>query len=261
MEDRRTGDRRLAIIILAAGKGTRMKTERPKVLLELGGLPIIEHVVRLAQTVGPERIIVVVGHQASAVRASLQGYPLEFVYQDEQLGTAHAVRQTYPSLRDFLGDIIVLCGDVPLLSSGSLKMLIQIHRQRKAVLSFLTTELEDPQGYGRVIRDEEGRVKGVIEEREANEEVRAIREINGGIYCFQREFLYPALDLVKPDNRQGEYYLTDLIEIAYGKGLTVEAIRIDSPQELLGINTLEELDQMRSFLQEARDEGLDLSRR
>jgi UDP-N-acetylglucosamine diphosphorylase/glucosamine-1-phosphate N-acetyltransferase len=242
----------LAIIILAAGKGTRMKTGRAKVLCLLAGVPLIHYVLNSAQSMVPERIIVVIGFQAEEVKASLRSFPVEFVYQEEQLGTGHAVLQTYPALKDFQGDILVLSGDVPLLTPNSLNQLLHNHRSHQATISFLTTELDNPSGYGRVIRDEGWKIVKVVEEKDATPQEKEIKEINSGIYCFQKNFLYEALALTNRDNQQGEYYLTDLIQIAHQQNQIIIGIKIDNPTEVLGINTMEELVYMESFLQEVR---------
>lgn len=261
----------LAVIILAAGKGTRMKSDKAKVLHLLDGIPLIQYLLDTVKQIYPQRILMVIGYQAEEVKAAVNcarkldpwsgtGYghelqsrttPIEFVYQEEQLGTGHAVLQTYPLLKDFRGEIMVLSGDVPLLTPESLTKLLQAHRSQEATLSFLTTELDNPQGYGRVIRGNGPEVIKVVEDKDASAQEKKTREINSGIYCFQKDFLYEALRLVKRDNRQGEYYLTDLVDIAHQRGLRVIGYKSDQPVEILGVNTVEELSRMESLLQES----------
>src|SRR5581483_2797609 len=203
-------ERPLAVVVLAAGQGTRMKSAHAKVLHCLGGLPLIQHVLRAAEPLGADRIAVVVGHQAQAVEQACAGFDAQFALQAEQRGTGHAVAIAgYAELGDFDGDVLVLYGDVPLLTTESLRRLIAEHHARDATLSLLTTIVEDPTGYGRIVRDAAGALVGIVEERDATPEQRRIREINPGIYCVRSRFLFPALERLRPDNAQGELYLTD----------------------------------------------------
>jgi UDP-N-acetylglucosamine diphosphorylase/glucosamine-1-phosphate N-acetyltransferase len=245
-----SGTRTLAVIILAAGKGSRMKSHKAKVLHLLAGVPLIQYSLQTVQGISPEKVVVVIGFQAEAVKASLKSIPVEFVFQKEQLGTGHAVLQTYPLLKDFMGEIMVLSGDVPLLTPESLIKLFEAHCAQKAVVSFLTAELDNPKGYGRVIRGKGLEVIKVVEDKDATSQERKIKEINSGIYCFEKDFLFEALGLINQDNRQGEYYLTDLVHIAHQRKLKVTGQKTDQPLEVLGVNTIEELSRIEYFLQE-----------
>lgn len=237
----RETDCRLASVILAAGKGVRMRSEKAKVLHLFRGDPLIRYPLRVAQKIGSCRIVIVVGHQAEEVKNVFSAGEVEFAEQPERLGSGHAVLQTQLLLEGFPGDIMILSGDVPLLRVQTLKTLIRKQRARKAVLSFLTTVLPDSTGYGRVIRAADSRVIRIVEERDATPEEKEIREINGGIYCVKQDFLYSALARVGRKNDQGEYYLTDLVEIASSQGLEVIGYPVEDSTELLGVNTPEEL--------------------
>jgi UDP-N-acetylglucosamine diphosphorylase/glucosamine-1-phosphate N-acetyltransferase len=231
----------LAIVVMAAGKGTRMNSDLPKVLHTLGGRPLVEHVLSSAREIEPNRLIVITGHRRNEVQERVTGDGVEFVVQEPQLGTGHAVRQTQPALRNFAGEIIVLSGDVPLLKASTLRKLLDLHRQRAAVATVLSTDAPNPNGYGRIVRTQSGTFVKIVEEREASDVEKQICEINSGIYCFDAEALFDALQSVKPDNSKGEYYLTDVIEILKKRGEIVEAVDIADFREVRGINTLEEL--------------------
>ncbi|NPB08893.1 MAG: bifunctional N-acetylglucosamine-1-phosphate uridyltransferase/glucosamine-1-phosphate acetyltransferase [Thermodesulfobacteria bacterium] len=241
---------KLATIILAAGKGTRMKSPYPKVLHLLAGEPMVVHVLETARTLSPDRILVVVGYKAELVREALRNYPVEFVEQKEQLGTGDAVRRCEGALADFSGEILVLCGDVPLLRPETLEGLLAEHRRRKAVVTVLTAEVEDPFGYGRIVRDERGLVRRIVEEKDASEKERAIKEVNSGTYVFQADYLFSALKEIRPENVQKEYYLTDVVEIAVNRGLPVAAHRVPEATEILGVNSQEERARVEGIFQD-----------
>lgn len=229
-------------VILAAGLGTRMKSRRAKVLHEAGGLPLIEHVVRAVLGIlPPEKVFVVVGRQAGEVQAAVQRYGVSFIHQPEQKGTAHAVLCGRSVLEPPGGLLLVLYGDCPLLSAATLRRLVETHRASRAAATVITTLLEDPTGYGRIVRDAEGRVEAIVEQKAAAPDQLAIREINSGIYCFISELLWPRLEAVRPDNPAAEYYLTDVVALLRRDGYTVEALRVDEPAEVLGVNTRVEL--------------------
>lgn len=251
-------DTRLAAIILAAGKGVRMRSEKAKVLHLLRGVPLVRYPLRMAQEIGSCRVVVVVGHQAEEVKDAFQAGEVEFAEQRERLGSGHAVLQTRSLLEGFPGEIVILSGDVPLLRAETLRELIRSHRRQKTVLSFLTSVLPDPGGYGRVVRTEDSRVIRVVEEKDATLEERAIREINGGIYCIRQDFLYPSLGKIGWENEQGEYYLTGLVEIAFSGGLDVIGHQVADPRELMGVNTPEELAWLEMFLREELRSGKNL---
>lgn len=225
----------LAAVILAAGKGTRMKSDLPKVLHKVCGIPMVCHVLNAARDAGSDRIVLVVGFGGEMVAGEIKGRT-EVVFQHHQLGTAHALQQAEEPLRNFAGDILVLCGDTPLVTAGTLKKLISAHRESGAWATVLTAVLDNPSGYGRVIRDSEGRVARIVEQKDAAPEELLVREINTGIYCFESRGLFEALALLKPDNVQGEYYLPDLIGRYVGEGRTVTAVSGADAVEIMGIN-------------------------
>jgi bifunctional UDP-N-acetylglucosamine pyrophosphorylase/glucosamine-1-phosphate N-acetyltransferase len=232
----------LHVVILAAGKGTRMKSARPKVLHNLAGRPIVEHVLRTADHLRADRVVLVVGHGADEVRAALSARPsLEYVVQSPQLGTGHALLQTAPLLSGESGTVLLLYGDVPLLSPATLMRLLEAHHQAKAAATVLTTELVDPYGYGRIVRDAEGRLERIVEERDASSAERDIREINSGIYAFELGPLFAALGGLAADNAQGEYYLTDLVARYHRDGRRLATLSIEATDELRGVNSREDL--------------------
>lgn len=244
-------DRPLAAVIMAAGKGTRMKDPtRAKVMYELNGMPMIHYVADLAYELGATRVIVIVGHQRELVTDFLRReHPnVETVVQAQQLGTGHAVLQAEPVLRDFDGDVVVLSGDVPMLTANSMQELLRHHHRTKAIATILTAELADPTGYGRVLRNPDGSVHGIVEHKDASEEERRIREINSGIYAFDRARLFESLHHLTPANAQGEYYLTDVFADFWKHHLTVSALLASHPDEIRGINTPEQLEEARILL-------------
>jgi bifunctional UDP-N-acetylglucosamine pyrophosphorylase/glucosamine-1-phosphate N-acetyltransferase len=218
-----------------------MKSDLAKVLHRLGGRPLVHYVVESARGAGISRIVVVVGHQAGLVREALAGQGVEFVEQRELLGTGHAVLQTKGALEGHHGNLLVLYGDVPLLRSETILSLLARHHETGANCTMLTTEVENPTGYGRIIRDSDGFVTGSVEEKDATPQEKEIREINPGIYCFQCDSLFACLEEVRDDNAQKEYYLTDVIGILRSRGKRVAALNVADSSEVMGINTLEEL--------------------
>ena len=233
----------LVTLIMAGGKGTRMKSDIAKVLHPLCGRPMIHFTVETAQALGSERIIVIVGHQAEAVTDELEGYPVEIVEQREQLGTGHAVMQAQPLLKDFSGTLLVLAGDTPLIQEGTLRKLCDSHLQQKAAVTILTAIMEDPFGLGRIVRDKNDQVIRIVEEKDATAEEREIKEINSSIYCFDSPLMFDALMKIKPDNKQGELYLTDTIAILREAGGWVAGAIADNADDTIGINTVEHLAQ------------------
>jgi bifunctional UDP-N-acetylglucosamine pyrophosphorylase/glucosamine-1-phosphate N-acetyltransferase len=238
----------IVAVILAAGKGKRMKSELPKVLHKLGGKPMVEYVVETAQNVGVEKIILVVGHKREKTQDFLKHLSVEFVIQEEQLGTGHAVMQAKDHLANFDGDVLILCGDMPLLKSDTVRRLLEEHRRKKAVATVLTAILEDPSGYGRIIRDEKGMVQKIVEEGDASADEKKVKEINTGTFCFDNKSLFSVLNNITPDNKQGEYYLTDALELLRKKNFPIWAVVASNPQEGLGINSQEELEIMEEIL-------------
>jgi bifunctional UDP-N-acetylglucosamine pyrophosphorylase/glucosamine-1-phosphate N-acetyltransferase len=241
-------ERRTVAVILAAGKGKRMKSDLPKVLQKLGGKPMVEYVVETAQKVGVKRIILVVGHKRENTQEFLKHLDVEFVIQEEQLGTGHAVLQTKDHLSNFDGDVLILCGDMPLLKSKTVRKLVEEHRTKKAVATVLTAILDDPSGYGRIIRDEKGMVQKIVEEGDASADEKKVREINTGTFCFDSKSLFSVLTEITPDNKQKEYYLTDALKLLRKKNLPIWAVVAPDPQEGLGINSQEELEKVEKIL-------------
>jgi UDP-N-acetylglucosamine diphosphorylase/glucosamine-1-phosphate N-acetyltransferase len=240
-----TSPRALAVVILAAGKGKRMgNPDLAKVLAPLHGRPLLGYVLDQARALRPDAIVPIIGHQRDAVRAYVEGECPEArcVEQLEQLGTGHAVLQTRPLLWDAQADVIILSGDVPLLTSDTLHLLVRTHREHEASCTVLTTTVDDPTGYGRIVRADDGALLRIVEQKDATPEEQANHEINSGVYVVRSEDLYPALDLVQNANAQGEYYVTDIINILQRRGATVIAHHTDDAIEVQGINTVADLE-------------------
>jgi bifunctional UDP-N-acetylglucosamine pyrophosphorylase/glucosamine-1-phosphate N-acetyltransferase len=232
----------ITAIILAAGLGTRMKSKHAKVMHEVGGMPIVEHVVRTAmQFAAPERVFVVVGNRAEQVQAALAPLGVQFVLQSEQKGTGHAIAVCREAVSGASGPLLVLYGDAPLLQAATLRRLIDEQRGSGAAASVLTTVLENPTGYGRILRDRDGGVGAIVEEKAATPEQRKVGEINSGIYCFNGGLLWQYLGEIGTDNPAGEYYLTDIVEIFRRAGHATRPVLVQDANELLGINTRAEL--------------------
>jgi UDP-N-acetylglucosamine diphosphorylase/glucosamine-1-phosphate N-acetyltransferase len=233
---------KIAIVILAAGLGTRMKSNKAKVLHAICGKPMVSYVVETAQKVAGDNVVLVVGHQADEVRRTVsQKGTFYFALQTEQLGTGHAVLCALPHIPDFCREVVILCGDVPLIQAHTIEALIGSHLAENRDISVLAVELANPTGYGRILLDVNGRVQAIVEEADASTEQKRIRLINTGIFCVKKEFLAGALPQIKSDNAQSEIYLTDIIKIAYLNGKNIGAVTADNPTEVTGINTIEEL--------------------
>ncbi len=256
----------LHIVILAAGKGTRMKSELPKVLHHVGGEPMIGHVLKTGAAFDPASTTVVVGHMADKMRASLEAWPgqngqklakVQTVVQEPQLGTAHALLQAEPVLRGATGTVVLLYGDVPLLERETLRRLIDHHRSTGAALTALSASVDRPKGYGRIVRDSAGSFLRIVEERDATDEERTITEINAGVYAFELDGLFDSLRLIATGNSQAEYYLPDLVAIYRKQGRRVEAHEITGdPLQLLGVNSREELARMNAILRDKRNQAI-----
>jgi len=227
-------------VVLAAGKGTRMKSDKPKVLHTLAGDPLLTHVLETARAAGIGRTVVVVGHQAERVRETCQAPDLEFVIQEPQLGTGHAVQMAEPALREG-GWTVVLAGDVPLLRTETLSRLVKDTRDSGAAVAVLTCVVDDAGAYGRIVKDAQGNFLKIVEARDASPEELAIGEYNSGVYCYQTDRLRAALAELNTDNDQGEYYLTDTIGWLVARGEKVSTVETDDPDEVVGINTVDEL--------------------
>jgi bifunctional UDP-N-acetylglucosamine pyrophosphorylase/glucosamine-1-phosphate N-acetyltransferase len=250
----RQSEQSLLILILAAGLGTRMKSARAKVLHELGGLPLITYVCRTAQSLGPEKIYVVVGHQAADVERAVQtevGDRAAFVTQTEQRGTGDAVMAAQSQLENSSALVVVLSGDVPLIRAATLENLVKQHRATAAACSILSVRLENPSGYGRIVRDENERFLRIVEQKDADPEEQKVKEINSGIYCFHARKLFAALKRVKPANKQGEYYLTDVPQILLSDGEKVNVYLHGDAREVSGINTRAELAEFENLMRRA----------
>ena len=234
-------------VILAAGKGTRMKSDLPKVLHELAGRTLLDHVIDTSAAAGIDRMVVVVGHEAALVEKTCGRDGIEFVLQEPQLGTGHAVQMAVPALRSG-GYSVILAGDVPLLRTETLKRLVEGTVSSGAAAVVLTCVVEDAGAYGRIIKDDQGRVTKIVEAVDANAEELAVGEYNSGVFCFKTESLIEALSNLKTDNKQGEYYLTDTIAWLVQQGQPVEAVITEDPDEVVGINTVEQLAEVAEIL-------------
>jgi UDP-N-acetylglucosamine diphosphorylase/glucosamine-1-phosphate N-acetyltransferase len=254
----------LAVVILAAGKGTRMNNpNKAKVMFELSGEPMIDYVVRQAESLQPMKIAVVVGFQKESVmqhldtafselraRTTSKRTTLEYAHQDQQLGTGHAVMQAESVLKGFSGDVLILSGDVPLLRAETLQEFSQFHTASNNAVSVLSVEQPNPTGYGRIVRAKNGDFERIVEHKDASETERAITEINSGIYLVRADALFHALHSVSNANVQGEYYLTDIVSILRGEGKRVAAWKCAAFEEVQGVNTIEQLEEAQRVLDE-----------
>ena len=244
------------VVILAAGKGTRMKSVRAKVLHRVAGVPMIQHVLAAAASLHPQSTTIVVGHQADTVKAALSGQPgLAFVVQEPQRGTADALLTTEPVLGSARGVVLLLSADVPLLSAETLRGLLDRHVATGAVATVITAYVERPQGYGRIVRSGE-RIARIVEERDASPAERGIREINSGIYAFALEGLFQAVRGIAAENAQAEHYLPDLVAIYRDRGLGVETLTVSNPDEIRGINSLAELAEVSCIVRQKKNAAL-----
>ncbi|MBY4676557.1 bifunctional UDP-N-acetylglucosamine diphosphorylase/glucosamine-1-phosphate N-acetyltransferase GlmU [Marinobacterium arenosum] len=240
------------VVILAAGQGSRMKSALPKVLHRVGGKPMVQHVIDRASQLDNAKLHVVIGHGADQLREALAGQPLTFALQQQQLGTGHAVAQAMPAVGE--GVVLVLYGDVPLTEQQTMQQLVNIAAQGK--LGLLTVELADPTGYGRIIRNERQQVVAIIEQKDASEAQRAVREVNTGILALPAKALAEWLPQLSAENAQGEYYLTDIIAMAAGQGMPIEAIQPGCEQEVQGVNNRLQLATLERWYQQQQAEQL-----
>ncbi len=241
--------RTLRALILAAGKGTRMRSDLPKVLHLLSGRPVLSYVLDVAESIGSEETVVIVGYGADSVREAFPNRDLVFVEQHLQLGTGHAVLQARACFLDYEGLVVILCGDVPLIRPETISDLVSRHQTDQSILTVLTAVLDDPGTYGRIVKSDDNRVTRIVEQRDATEAQRYIREINSGIYCVDSRFLFSAVEEIGRSNAQGEYYLTDIVGIAVAKGYRVGALVVEDALEVMGINTPDDLDRARQRLE------------
>ena len=227
----------ISIVILAAGKGTRMNSDLPKVVHKLSNIPLICHVTETAITLKPKKIVAVIGHQAELVIKALDKFDVEFCYQRKQKGTAHAVKQAEEQLSKFKGNTIVLSGDVPLIKANTLKSLIDKHLSTGSEATLITADLDNPSGYGRVIRSETGNLLTIREDKDCNSEEKRITEINAGIYIFNNESLFRMLPEVENKNVQSEYYLPDVLTLIIKRNGKVAIDKTKNITEIQGVNT------------------------
>ncbi|HWH71798.1 MAG TPA: NTP transferase domain-containing protein [Candidatus Sulfotelmatobacter sp.] len=252
-----TANPKISALILAAGKGTRMKSTKAKVLHEVFFAPMLHHVLDAVQPLTPIQTIIVIGHQGEQVKAAVKDYPVVFAEQQQQLGTGHAVLAAEEHLRKVEnGTVMILCGDTPLIRTETLGRMVAEHFAQNNPLSVMTTVLADPANYGRIITDESGNVLRIVEEKDASPAERKIREVNAGIYCVDTGLLLGALWKVDSGNKQGEFYLTDIVGIANREGHAVSRFLCPEPDEVLGVNSRLELAQAHAGLQQRRNREL-----
>ncbi|MCG8548924.1 MAG: NTP transferase domain-containing protein [Desulfobacterales bacterium] len=245
----------IAVIILAAGKGSRMKSDLPKVLHTVAGKSMVNHVIDAAVQVAANHIHVVVGHQAEKVQKEIQKkHDVQFAFQKELLGTGDAVRVALPTINPHIQHILVLCGDVPLIQTQTIADLVSNHRDRAADLTVLAAKVDDPTGYGRVIQGKDGRLLAIREEADATDMEKQINIVNSGIFCFDKRFLESGLKQIKNTNNQGEYYLTDLVEVAVRNRAKTLVKIIDNAEQVMGVNTIEQLSRINTAFPDASNE-------
>ena len=250
----------LTAVILAAGKGTRMKSKLPKVLHKVGGHPMLEHVMDAAEAAGCRDNVVVIGHGAELVR-ELVGSRARIALQAQQLGTGHAVLQAADTLKDFTGTVMILCGDTPLLEAEELKKFYAEHVKSGAAATVMSAMMEDPFGYGRILRDDNGDVAGIVEQKDASEEQKLIKEINTGNYCVEAPLLFEVLRTLGNNNAQGEYYLTDVLAKLRAMGKKVGGVVTADSEMIMGVNSRRQLAEAESvmrrrILEKLMDEGV-----
>ncbi len=240
--------RKISTAIMAAGKGTRMQSDLPKVLHKLNDRSMVHYVIDIAEQINSEKIVLIIGHKKELVEKECAERKVEFTVQSPQLGTGHAVQMTEKAFANYDGDILVLSGDVPLLTKKSIDALIENHQKSDAMATLLTADLDDPFGYGRIVRGENNAVSHIVEQKDASEEEQNIKEINVGIYIFNAPLLFKDLKRVTNNNSQGEYYLPDVISMFIEDGLKVGAVKSQSFDETRGINTIDQLKEAETIL-------------
>ena len=240
----------LAVIILAAGKGTRMQTSLAKVLLPVAGRPLLHYVLDLSSRLDPARTIVVVGHQADQVRKAFADWEVEFVVQREQLGTGHAAQQAKLKLENFEGQVLVLCGDMPLIRPKTLLQVVEGHRRSGVKCTVLTLKNSGCHDFGRIIRDGNGSILKIVELKDATEAEKKVDEFNSGVYCFDNRLFFKVLEHIDANNAQKEYYLTDTIKCLVRNEYSVQTIQTQDVDEILGINSPEDLSRAERLLGE-----------
>jgi len=245
----------VGVVVLAAGEGARMKSDIAKVLHKVSGKSMVVHVVECAKKISRDNVIVVVGYQAQKVKDEVSKFfKIDYAVQEELLGTGDAVKVAIPELKLGIKDVLILCGDVPLIQERTLRNLMDEHKQNQAKVSVLATNVDDPTGYGRIILDQQNNMLCIKEEVDATENEKKIKKVNTGIYCFDKEFLISVIGEIKPDNNQKEYYLTDVVEIAQKKHEKIVVITVDDPKQVIGVNTLEDLGKAEYLIQQLTNE-------
>ena len=246
----------LAVIILAAGKGTRMKSSMAKVLHDVFYQPMAGHVIQSAATLSPQQIISVIGHQQELVQKALAPFGCQFAIQQKQCGTGHAVLAAEASIKEEIETVLILCGDTPLILPETLQTLYNTHVENENDITLVTTTLTDPFGYGRILCDEGGGIQAIVEEKDASDGQRQINQVNAGIYCVKKKVLFEALKNVGTDNKQGEMYLTDIVAIGVGENKRVRPFNVNNPIEVLGVNSRAELSSAEKEMQMRRNKHL-----
>lgn len=244
---------KLKTLILAAGKGTRMKSDLPKVIHKVNGIPMVKKILNVLEELGTEENILILGHKKEEILKVLGD--VKYVVQEEQLGTGHAIMQGKELLKDYDGDVMILCGDTPLLKAETLGRMYKEHKESGNSTTVLTSIYENPFGYGRIVK-ENGEVIGIVEEKEASEEIKKIKEVNAGVYCCNSKELFKALENVTNDNEKGEYYLTDIIKIQVNEGKKVGSFVLSDNREILGVNSKVELAKASEILRERKNISL-----
>ena len=239
----------LAVIILAAGKGTRMQSPLPKVLVPILGKPTLEYVLDIAEKLHPSRTLVVLGYQADRIREKFSKRDFEFVLQEEQLGTGHAAYQTEKVLINFEGNVLVLCGDMPLIKAETLARLLHHHKKKAAKCTVLTLKTRVNNDFGRIIRDDKGLISKIVEFRDASEKEKNVDEFNSGVYCFDKKLFFKALSSIGDNNLQKEHYLTDTIEYSVKSGYRVASIQTENTEEIIGVNSPDDLKRVEDLLE------------
>jgi len=239
---------KFSTLIMAAGKGTRMKSDLAKVLHKINGRPMVHYVIDMANEIHSEKVVLIIGHQKERVMDECKDMDVEFAIQEQQLGTGHAVAMAENLFNNYDGDLLILSGDVPLLTTKTLSNLIQTHFESNALATLLTANLNDPTGYGRVIRSSSGPVERIVEHKDANEDELKVKEINVGIYMFKSKELFKTLKQVDNNNSQGEYYLPDVVKIYVDRGEKVLAQLADNFDETKGINNFDQLKEAETIL-------------
>ena len=246
---------KLKTLVLAAGKGTRMKSSTPKIIHKVNGVPMISKILEVLNDINSEENILILGYKKDEI-LKVVGEDIPYVMQTEQLGTGHAIKMASEKLKNYDGDVMVLCGDTPLLRSETLKELYNFHKENNATTTILTSIYENPFGYGRIVKDESGLVKAIIEEKEANPEIKKIKEVNAGVYCFNSIELFKALEKITNNNEKGEYYLTDVIGIQVNENKKVQSFILEDNVEILGVNSKVELAQASAELRRRKNISL-----